>query len=170
MKHIKRLGSWHYMRMLTRSCFSSTFCPSIVLSSFVDPCYPLASWRRSTLPRPNRHFEITNDKAVEDLLAAAGKLDAIQFTPNGPAGIFALYTQPGANLGFVLANEFFCVSSPTPNFILLSTRTTSGLPSPFPFVAERESQISLPWSPEESYLECHYMGAWSSDRTSNSIS
>jgi len=48
-----------------------------------------------------------NIMAVEAGLAAAGKLDAIQFTPNGPAGIFGLYTMPGANLGFVFANEFF---------------------------------------------------------------
>jgi len=45
--------------------------------------------------------------AVEAALSEAGKLDAVLFTPSGPAGIFALYTTPGANLGFVLANEFF---------------------------------------------------------------
>ena len=43
-------------------------------------------------------------------LEAAGKLDAIQFTPSGPAGIFGMYAQPGANLGVVFANEFFVVS------------------------------------------------------------
>lgn len=43
-------------------------------------------------------------------MAAAGLLDAIQFTPNGPAGIIGLYTLPGANLGVVFANEFFAVS------------------------------------------------------------
>ncbi|EJD06583.1 aquaporin-like protein [Fomitiporia mediterranea MF3/22] len=49
----------------------------------------------------------TNILQVEELLAAAGKLDAIQFTPNGPAGIIGLYTLPNANLGVVWANEFF---------------------------------------------------------------
>ncbi|KLO17199.1 aquaporin-like protein [Schizopora paradoxa] len=48
-----------------------------------------------------------NIVAVEEALSAQGKLDAIQFTPSGPAGIFALYTTTGANLGYVLANEFF---------------------------------------------------------------
>ncbi|KAH8118052.1 aquaporin-like protein [Phellopilus nigrolimitatus] len=48
-----------------------------------------------------------NITVVEEALAAAGKLDAINFTPNGPAGIFGLYTTTGANLGFVFANEFF---------------------------------------------------------------
>ncbi|TDL25876.1 aquaporin-like protein [Rickenella mellea] len=45
--------------------------------------------------------------AVEAALAAAGQLEALNFTPNGPAGIFGLYTQPGAKLGYVFANEFF---------------------------------------------------------------
>lgn len=42
----------------------------------------------------------------EAVLTAAGKLDAIQFTPNGPAGIFALYLLPGQSLGRVFLNEF----------------------------------------------------------------
>ncbi|KAJ7654288.1 putative aquaporin 2 [Mycena rosella] len=33
-------------------------------------------------------------------------LAAIQFTPNGPAGIFGLYLLPGSNLGQVFVNEF----------------------------------------------------------------
>ncbi|KAM5543171.1 hypothetical protein V8D89_003045 [Ganoderma adspersum] len=41
-------------------------------------------------------------------LAAAGKLDAVMFTPSGPAGIFAPYVAPGANLGRVFLNEFVC--------------------------------------------------------------
>ena len=49
-------------------------------------------------------------QALETALEAAGKLDAIQFTPSGPAGIFGMYAQPGANLGVVFANEFFVVS------------------------------------------------------------
>jgi len=36
----------------------------------------------------------------------AAMLAAIQFTPNGPAGIFGLYLQPGSNLGHVFVNEF----------------------------------------------------------------
>ncbi|KAA1467502.1 aquaporin-like protein [Dentipellis sp. KUC8613] len=39
-------------------------------------------------------------------LAAKGKLDAIQFTPNGPAGIIAVYATPGSSLGIVFINEF----------------------------------------------------------------
>lgn len=31
------------------------------------------------------------------------------FTPQGPAGIFALYLLPGSNLGQVFLNEFVCV-------------------------------------------------------------
>jgi len=44
----------------------------------------------------------------EGVVAAKGlaALEAIQFTPNGTGGIFALYTLPGANLVRVLLNEF----------------------------------------------------------------
>ncbi|KAJ7029716.1 putative aquaporin 2 [Mycena alexandri] len=35
-------------------------------------------------------------------------LAAIQFTPNGPAGIFGLYLLPGSNLGQAFLNEFVC--------------------------------------------------------------
>ncbi|KAJ7473375.1 putative aquaporin 2 [Mycena latifolia] len=38
----------------------------------------------------------------------AETLAAIQFTPNGPAGIFGLYLQPGSNIGQVFVNEFVC--------------------------------------------------------------
>lgn len=44
--------------------------------------------------------------AAEAALAGAGALDAIQFTPQGPAGILALYVMPGSNLGRVFLNEF----------------------------------------------------------------
>jgi len=47
---------------------------------------------------------------VDEGLAAKGALEAIQFTPNGTGGILALYTQPGANLGRTLLNEFVSVS------------------------------------------------------------
>ncbi|EJF58218.1 aquaporin-like protein, partial [Dichomitus squalens LYAD-421 SS1] len=43
---------------------------------------------------------------VTEALRAAGKLDAVLFTPNGPAGAFALYVSPGSNLGRVFLNEF----------------------------------------------------------------
>ncbi|KAL1739065.1 aquaporin-like protein [Schizophyllum fasciatum] len=45
---------------------------------------------------------------LQESLEAAGKLAAINFTPSGPAGIFALYAQPGAHLGWVFFNEFIC--------------------------------------------------------------
>ncbi|KAI0058176.1 aquaporin-like protein [Artomyces pyxidatus] len=45
---------------------------------------------------------------AEETLVAAGQYDAIQFTPNGPAGIFALYAMPSASLGIVWINEFVC--------------------------------------------------------------
>ncbi|KAF7968970.1 hypothetical protein HWV62_28769 [Athelia sp. TMB] len=46
--------------------------------------------------------------ANETLIATKGAeyAAAIQFTPNGTGGIFALYTLPGANLVRVLLNEF----------------------------------------------------------------
>ncbi|VDB84702.1 unnamed protein product [Peniophora sp. CBMAI 1063] len=45
---------------------------------------------------------------TEAVMAAAGELDAIKFTANGPAGIFALYAPVGAHLGLTLLNEFVC--------------------------------------------------------------
>ncbi|THV02310.1 aquaporin-like protein [Dendrothele bispora CBS 962.96] len=41
-------------------------------------------------------------------LAGPGVLDATLFTPQGPAGAFALYVMPGASLGRVFLNEFVC--------------------------------------------------------------
>ncbi|KAJ7736039.1 putative aquaporin 2 [Mycena maculata] len=35
-------------------------------------------------------------------------LAGINFTPSGPAGIFALYVAPGSSLGHVFVNEFVC--------------------------------------------------------------
>ncbi|KAK1222065.1 hypothetical protein PQX77_015118 [Marasmius sp. AFHP31] len=43
---------------------------------------------------------------AEAALAQAGTLDAVLFTPNGPAGAFGLYVMPGSNLGLVFMNEF----------------------------------------------------------------
>lgn len=45
-------------------------------------------------------------------------LAAINFTPNGPAGIFGLYVQPGSSLGHVFVNEFVVV-----RLLLISPRT-----------------------------------------------
>ncbi|KAL0056778.1 hypothetical protein AAF712_016610, partial [Marasmius tenuissimus] len=42
---------------------------------------------------------------AEGLLEQAGKLDAVLFTPSGPAGAFGLYVMPGSNLGLVFLNE-----------------------------------------------------------------
>ncbi|KAI0371077.1 aquaporin-like protein [Pilatotrama ljubarskyi] len=47
-------------------------------------------------------------KEATELLEAAGKLDAVMFTSNGPAGVFALYASPGMHLGRVFLNEFVC--------------------------------------------------------------
>ncbi|TFK88729.1 aquaporin-like protein [Polyporus arcularius HHB13444] len=45
---------------------------------------------------------------ITEALEHAGTLDAVMFTPNGPAGVFALYVAPTANLGRVFLNEFVC--------------------------------------------------------------
>lgn len=45
---------------------------------------------------------------AEATLEAAGRLDAVNFTPVGPAGIFGLYLMPGSKLGQVFLNEFIC--------------------------------------------------------------
>ena len=51
-------------------------------------------------------------------MKAAGTYDELMFTPNGPAGAFALYVSPGSNLGRVFLNEFVCVrNSPLLRFI-----------------------------------------------------
>lgn len=46
----------------------------------------------------------------EGALKLAGKYDALQFTPSGLAGIFALYALPGSSLGRIFLNEFVTVS------------------------------------------------------------
>ncbi|KAJ6491911.1 putative aquaporin 2 [Mycena sanguinolenta] len=46
----------------------------------------------------------TTIKGLE--LELGPKLASIQFTPNGPAGILALYLSPGSNRGHVFVNEF----------------------------------------------------------------
>ncbi|KAI0331215.1 aquaporin-like protein [Cubamyces sp. BRFM 1775] len=45
---------------------------------------------------------------VIEILEAAGKLDSVMFTANGPAGIFAIYATPGVSLGRIFLNEFVC--------------------------------------------------------------
>ena len=52
-----------------------------------------------------------SQEAIE-ALHAAGRYEALMFTPNGPAGAFALYVMPGSNLGRVFLNEFTCVPLP----------------------------------------------------------
>ncbi|GJE97716.1 aquaporin-like protein [Phanerochaete sordida] len=49
-----------------------------------------------------------NIRATEAVLHTEGKWDAVMFTPQGLAGIFALYAPAGSNLGQVLLNEFVC--------------------------------------------------------------
>ncbi|KAH0833437.1 aquaporin-like protein [Lanmaoa asiatica] len=46
---------------------------------------------------------------VEGVLVEKRVYDALMFTPDGPAGIFALYVLPGTNLHRVLLNEFMTV-------------------------------------------------------------
>jgi len=50
-------------------------------------------------------YKILIDEATA-ILAEAGTLQALEFTPNGPAGAFALYVLPGQSLGRVFLNEF----------------------------------------------------------------
>jgi len=47
-------------------------------------------------------------KETEALLIAKGTWDAVNFTPQGLAGIFALYAPAGGNLSQILLNEFVC--------------------------------------------------------------
>ena len=57
-------------------------------------------------------------QATEAVLVASGKFDEVNFTPQGLAGIFALYAPAGSNLGQVFLNEFVCVRRPA--FLLFS--------------------------------------------------
>ncbi|EGO24809.1 hypothetical protein SERLADRAFT_438411 [Serpula lacrymans var. lacrymans S7.9] len=43
---------------------------------------------------------------AEEVLSAKGLYDTVMFSPNGPAGVFALYVSPTTNLHRVLLNEF----------------------------------------------------------------
>ena len=69
------------------------------------------------------HDEI---KAVTHALEAEGVLEAVNFTPQGIAGCFALYAPVGSSLGYVFFNEFVCVSAASthqsPCCYLLSAR------------------------------------------------
>lgn len=42
--------------------------------------------------------------------AGPGVYESVMFTPQGPAGAFALYVAKGSNLSRVFLNEFVCVS------------------------------------------------------------
>ncbi|GJF00116.1 aquaporin-like protein [Phanerochaete sordida] len=66
-----------------------------ILGAFVSALLIYAQWRDSIV-------------ATEAALHAAGKWDAIMFTPQGLAGIFALYSPVGLNLGQAFLNEFVC--------------------------------------------------------------
>jgi hypothetical protein len=41
-------------------------------------------------------------------MKAKGVYDAIMFTPQGPAGIFAIYKPAGGVIGNIFVNEFVC--------------------------------------------------------------
>jgi len=45
-------------------------------------------------------------KEAEAVLTSKGVFDAVNFTPQGPAGIFAAYKLPTANIGYLFLNEF----------------------------------------------------------------
>jgi len=45
-------------------------------------------------------------KGIEEVLIAKGAFNEIMFTPNGIAGAFALYPNPGKPLGIIFWNEF----------------------------------------------------------------
>ncbi|KIJ51080.1 hypothetical protein M422DRAFT_245059, partial [Sphaerobolus stellatus SS14] len=65
-----------------------------ILGAYVA-CFVVYGQYRTTL----LHLELA--------LKAAKVYDTVQFTPNGVAGIFALYTTTGANLRDAFMNEFF---------------------------------------------------------------
>ena len=48
---------------------------------------------------------------AEAVLIAAGQYDAVNFSSSGPAGIFALYSNPKDPIGLVFLNEFVSVWS-----------------------------------------------------------
>ena len=51
---------------------------------------------------------------LQTALKAVGKYDTVNFTPNGVAGIFALYAPAGAKLNETFMNEFFVVNLADP--------------------------------------------------------
>ncbi|KAI0356340.1 aquaporin-like protein [Trametes cingulata] len=67
-----------------------------ILGSYVACLLIYVQWRDLIMVR------------ATEILQAAGKLDAVMFTANGPAGVFALYAAPGMNLGRIFLNEFVC--------------------------------------------------------------
>ena len=68
-------------------------------------------WKLCAAYRPQEAIEV---------LEAAGTLEAVMFTPNGPAGVFALYAPTGASLGRIFLNEFICVRPPLLRSMLLT--------------------------------------------------
>lgn len=60
------------------------------------------------------------DQGIEEALIAKGAFDTVMFTPNGIAGAFALYANPGKPLGLIFWNEFVVVCPPSAlSFILI---------------------------------------------------
>lgn len=57
------------------------------------------------------HLGTDRVQLLEEALIVAGQYETTQFTPNGVAGIFGLYTLPGASLRDAFMNEFFVVCS-----------------------------------------------------------
>lgn len=53
---------------------------------------------------------------LDELLISTGK-EAVIFSANGPAGIFAIYPNPGIPLKWTFANEFFAVSTVKLRFV-----------------------------------------------------
>ncbi|KAG6842291.1 hypothetical protein C0991_010579 [Blastosporella zonata] len=52
-------------------------------------------------------YKVTFEECTA-ILTAAGKFEALQYTPNGLAGVFAFYMLPGQTLGLAFVNEFVC--------------------------------------------------------------
>ena len=44
--------------------------------------------------------------AAEGVLRASGTFETVMYTPQGPAGVLALYAPPGVHIGRIFFNEF----------------------------------------------------------------
>lgn len=73
-------------------------------------------------------WKILIEGAEAKLLAEGAQIfAATQFTPNGPAGIFAFYLLPGQTIGRVFLNEFVNVSRRWP-FLYIYDKVTNFSP------------------------------------------